>query len=245
MYDLGPFIRRQIVLQFGLDTPILTTRIASAVLGHYDFRNSFPLSVQLTIYNKALIDRARIEGDLPATTRVTQRWAMESGAWGVGLGYPGSGLSHTESWAGHLVVIYDRRWLWDLSLDQGNRPERGIEFNAPALLPCSEGFLRGRERLTAWHQDCLLMYDAKPDDKSFREVHMWDEIGPRIRRAVSVRTVVENMEDERRNRERSLFDLIEYAGSLEDTADQSVRRRVSQAIRSRLDAAMRASTDDR
>lgn len=198
--DIGPVTRRQIVRHFRADSCIASTRIGLTLCEAMLHLESYPLSVQLSIYNRALIERATREGGLPATRKVTQRWAKESGAWSIGLGYPMPDLTPGR-WPGHLVLIVERHWLWDLSIDQANRPQHGIEFHQPVLLPVTEAFLRGRERLVEWwEENCLLMYDAKPEDKSFRASSAWElEVelaygSP----ADPIRRILQNMEDEHR-----------------------------------------------
>ena len=198
----GVSIRRTILQQFNPDSCIASTRVGQALLEMFR-TESFALSVTLSIFNQAMMLRASQEGGLPPTQAVTKRWAAECGAWSVGVGFPVPGAGN-DRWPGHLVLIVQRKWLWDLSIDQANRPERGIVFKTPPVLTVTERFLRGREKLVEWWDGSLLVYDARPDDKSFRMSSNWDM-------------------DFRFHKKKTIHDLIEEAEREKDNADPFLR----------------------
>jgi len=178
---------------FKMDSCIGSTRVAQALMEKIH-KESYPLSVQLSIFNKPMVIRAQHEGGLPDSREVTRRWNAESGAWSVGVGFPVPN-SGADRWPGHLVLIVERRWLWDLSIDQANRPQWGINFTTPPVLAVTEGFLRGRERVAEMWQDCLLIYDAKPNDKSFRESNNWDMDVNFVRRHKPIEDIIAEMRE--------------------------------------------------
>ena len=189
--EYGPLIRREVLKRFRPDSSIAAVRTGSAFLATVGLDN-YILSVQLSIYNRATYDRAHREGGLPVSRSVSRRWARESGAWSVGLGYPATGPM--EHWPGHAVLIVERRWLWDLAIDQANRPDYAIVFHSPPVLGVSEAFLRGREQATGWWDNCLLLYDAKPDDKTHRTSPDWDADISSAMGEFRIRRAVEEME---------------------------------------------------
>lgn len=72
----------------------------------------------------------------------------------------------------HLVAIVAGRWLLDLSIDQGNQPDKGIELG-PVVHAVCDGFLTGREPLVRNEGDVKLEYWAEPPDQRFRDTGAW------------------------------------------------------------------------
>jgi len=194
MTNHGASVRRTILKQFRSDSCIASTRVGQALMEMIR-RESFPLSVTLSVFNRAMMIRAEQEGGLPQTQAITRQWSEECGAWSVGVGFPVPGAGN-DRWPGHLVLIVQRKWLWDLSIDQANRPQHGIAFKTPPVVPVTERFLRGREKLVCWWDGSLLVYDARPDDKSFRLSNNWD-MDIRFHQKKTVHDLIEEAESEK------------------------------------------------
>jgi hypothetical protein len=176
---LGRLIRRHQLRHFPRDSSIAATRVALDVLEAIKCPDAYPLSVQATIFNRALIRRALRDG-FPESTEQFEEWHKEINAWGVGIGYPAK-EERDHRWPGHLVAIVQRRFLWDLSIDQAERPRYRMFFPDPVILGVDENFLRGHTPLIAPWGDLVMIYVAKPYDKTFRELQHW---------AVEVRTLL-------------------------------------------------------
>src|SRR5215471_13707566 len=116
MLDSGLSLRTNILHYFKADSCIGSTRVAQALMEKIH-KESYPLSVQLSIFNKPMVIRAQREGGLPDSREVTRRGNQESGARSVGVGFPVAN-SGPDRWPGHLVLVVERKWLWDLSIDQ-------------------------------------------------------------------------------------------------------------------------------
>jgi hypothetical protein len=167
---------------------ILSTRIAIDVLDHFGI-DAEPLVVRATVSN-AVFARLCVEhGELPDGP-LMDRWEQEHGAWVLGLGVPAppGTVPLPRGWPGHLVAVVQRRLLLDLSLDQVNRPERGIGLG-PLILPCRPDFLAGRQPFATLPGGCLVLYDAFPDDRSWhnspdRAKGRWDRLTGAVIRKV-------------------------------------------------------------
>lgn len=169
----GPVIRGAMLRSgYSLDSCIGATRIAIDVLKSAGITNAYALVVEVNIFNKAYRDKSEEVGRMPNSRAELEQWYEECGAHSVGIGL-GREPYGPNKWPGHLVTIVDRKWLWDLSLDQAARPEKGIVIPEPLIAPVSERFLRGREPLVGVIADLLVRYEARVDDKTFRDTPNW------------------------------------------------------------------------
>lgn len=178
--NFGPIIReRMLETGWGGDSCIGATRIGMDVLKAAGVTDMFALSVRLYIFNQPFVDHAERIGRIAESPEETRAWEAEDGSWAIGVGIPPPGPPLPNRWPGHLVLIVERRILWDLSVDQANRPQHGIVFDGPVVLPVSEPFLRGRDKLVKqWPTPAgtlALTYEARPSDKSFRASPNWTD----------------------------------------------------------------------
>lgn len=151
---LAHFGRTRILQHFSTDSCILSTRIAIDVLGYYGVR-ARPLSVRGYLFNEAYcaaVKAGTIDEQNPST------WPEE--VWAIGIGQR---VSPTK--LGHVVAhIQDGDGLiLDMSLDQANRPAKGIELS-PGVFGVDEDWLLGKKHTFYTVGTCLLMYEALPND---------------------------------------------------------------------------------
>lgn len=52
-----------------------------------------------------------------------ERWQRESGPYTIGIG---TGEPQAGKWPGHLITVVERKFLVDLTLDQGSWPQHKI-----------------------------------------------------------------------------------------------------------------------
>jgi len=182
--DFGPTIRTRMLEQgWRADSCIGATRMGMDILKSIGVTDMYALSVRCYIFNQPFAEHAERVGRIAESPEETVAWEAEDGSWAIGLGFEPTVLLPNR-WPGHLVLIVERRLLWDLSIDQANRPQHGIVFDRPVVLPVTEPFLRDRERLTtAWRTPIAtlqLAYEARPGDKSFRKSPNWTEAQARV-----------------------------------------------------------------
>jgi hypothetical protein len=167
---LAATARAEILRDFRADSCIVSTRIALEVLRRFGV-GGYALSVRAMIANAPFLERLKGGAAPPAGHEDALRWAAEDGAWLIGLGFGEAGPGR---WPGHLVVIAERRWLVDLSLDQASRPQRSIVLR-PLVAVVGEPFLRGRKALEVPMGGSLVRYEAVPRDRSYRNAPDWDD----------------------------------------------------------------------
>lgn len=163
---LGTAVREQILRSYTPDSCIATCAATVDVLkqSHVD---AYPLTVTATVVNKTLYDAANELGRYPELGSEE----YPHGGYGILIGHD-TGEEIPGRWPGHLVVIAERKWLLDFSIDQANRPIYGIELH-PLVLPVTEAFLVGREHVVYRYNDVYLYYHARPKDKSFKTRLQW------------------------------------------------------------------------
>ena len=74
--------------------------------------------------------------------------------YGIGLGVT---PSTPDAWAGHVVVVAERKWLLDFSIDQANRPDYGIVLD-PLVAPVTERWIRGKDMMLLHRGSAYLYY---------------------------------------------------------------------------------------
>lgn len=172
--SFGPVVRGAMLRQLSgkRDNCIAASKIGLDILRQARIGDAFALRVELTVFNAAYVKRVEQEGRMPQGHGEIDRWWEECGAWSKGVGITEIPLG-PDRWHGHLALIVERKWLWDLSADQASDERRGFAFPEPVLLPVTEAFLRAREPIVATWHNLLLRYAARPDDKSFRDTPDW------------------------------------------------------------------------
>jgi len=145
--------RAEILNDFTPNCCIESARIADMVLTHFRIP-SRPLPTTAGVFNKALADWIAAGGDLPT---LTAEKMDEFGGWVVKIGDTGEKIE--GGWDGHLATLVEERVLLDLSIDQANRPAKGIEVT-PLAAPVPPEFVRGEEAVTLSHKKsgCLIRY---------------------------------------------------------------------------------------
>lgn len=125
-------VARPLILdEFSADSCIASTRIAIDVLDYFGIKaDRMPISI--AVFNQEAVTELA-----SGTTMVNLHNKMATisveepgGPWSVGVG-SGAGTG----WAGHLVAtIPDAGILIDLSIDQGNRPHKGLDLGPYAAI---------------------------------------------------------------------------------------------------------------
>lgn len=127
------------------DSCIPSTRIGIDVLAYFGI-HAEPLPLFVLVINQDGVEMLN-EGDKTLDDvgrEALKRQASDPGGpWTIGLGAPlearsGAGAAPGK-WAGHLVIaVPERRTLIDLSVDQINRPLKGIMFKDPLVIELDE-----------------------------------------------------------------------------------------------------------
>ncbi|MGC1720089.1 MAG: hypothetical protein WA746_13960 [Isosphaeraceae bacterium] len=160
-----PIIRRG----GGLDSCILSTRVAIEVLGAFGIEAS-PLTVHVVVGNPAF---ARLEEDprTPEDPDALRLLREKCGARFINLG---GGDPSPGGWPHHLIAIIEGGHLFDLSIDQASKAGTDFEVH-PELIPCGEDFLAGRFELRhiAIPGGCYLKYQSLPDETSYQQAQAW------------------------------------------------------------------------
>jgi hypothetical protein len=165
------------------DCCIAATAILNEVLDYFQL-TATPLSVIATVFNPVMSERIAQEG-MPSLEEAERDW-LPRGCYSlaVGVGDPEPG-----KWPGHLVTVLGGQVLIDLTLDQANRPQHGIVLPMPILAPCDPEFLAGEAQVAGIVGGCRVIYEARPDDRSFERSNDWrsrkrrtDVVGRAVRR---------------------------------------------------------------
>lgn len=160
---------RPIIRQYwGPDSCIASTRLACIVLRQLGL-DARPIATRALVFNQPLCRRigAHVEatGAWPPNADMLA-WQYEdgSGCWGIGLGF-GPVDPRSDGYAGHLCAFVEGRWLVDLSLDQAERPYRGI-FLEPLAIELCPAFVAGAGRLLyKTPLEALVAYERHDEDE--------------------------------------------------------------------------------
>lgn len=156
------------------DSCIFSTRVAVGVCRQLGV-GARAVAVQTCIFNPPLTERIRAHlerfGAMPPAELIKAWQYDDSGGWGVALGY---GDPRPGKYAGHVVALVDERVILDLSIDQANRPERGIELRPLAVLDVPAGWGLGSEALAFTTCNGCALRIAPHDDASFLRCRDWN-----------------------------------------------------------------------
>jgi hypothetical protein len=139
------------------------------------------------------MDQTNIENQEPEPKPEELRhWCETTGAWSVGVGYA-EAEKRINGWPGHLVAyLPQHRILLDASVDQANRPVRGIILPPVLTVPnIPSRFLNGDTRLVGSFNGMFLEYRHVPNE-TFRTTKDWTEYW-RIKDAV--KRILKRMKD--------------------------------------------------
>jgi hypothetical protein len=167
---LGEVARQEIRKDFREDSCIGSTRVVSRVLKHFGYVVK-PFPCIAAVYNKPYADALMAGRTPPDEPAARERWLDLLGAWSVGVGAKGPGQ---ENAVGHLVaVLPEHLRMVDASLDQCNRPHKGIFMPPCVVAQISEKFLAGEEKLEYAHHGCRVVYEATPNENQWRVSSNW------------------------------------------------------------------------
>jgi len=133
--------RPEILKEFRADSCIATTAIGLDILTEFGVLAE-PFPVRLLIFNEAFANRIEKGTPWPSNKELIQ-WSEEDGSYSVGIGV---GTQQPGKWAGHLVILIEKRYLLDLSIDQANRPKYNMNFD-PVCVEVDEKFFKGAPRV--------------------------------------------------------------------------------------------------
>lgn len=163
-----------------------------SVLRTKGIKGAYPLAVKVRIFNPKFTERLKIEPP-PNTPELEAQWKAE-GCIGIIIGGKDAPAG---DWPGHLVVIIPgglkgKDALCDLTITQANKPEWNIQLG-PILISVRESHLRGKEALGVPLNGCQIIYEAFPDDQSFKETPVWKG---KLKRDLIVKRVLKRLPDQ-------------------------------------------------
>jgi len=170
-------IREQILAASRPDSCIRSTKILCQLGELLDIRVE-PFVVEANIFNPPFAEEIikyawEIPKEILATFNEETHWHGVIGSRCPEEREP----NKVDGWPGHLVaIVYTPKnpYLVDLSIDQMNRPKRGVSITEPFVYELSEsGFLEGEKEIGATHNDCVFLYRPVPEDRSFETAPDW------------------------------------------------------------------------
>lgn len=155
-------------LRGGLGYCVIGSRMVHEVLRYFGVANDV-VKVACVIVNKRFVEL--LEADKITMDQTLPDWAVEDGAWAIGLGTPigdDPGL--------HLVVVTKRDgWLFDPTLGQASRPHRNMPLQEDIfLLEDHKAWMQ--QQVTALYQGSdgqVLTYRRMPDTKAWMRSPDW------------------------------------------------------------------------
>lgn len=181
----SPFLRqiRASILRSGArpDSCIMSTRVMCDI-GEMIGINITPLTVRALVFNRVVADEFRRRGDDEVPDEVIRDLVANKGGWILDVGVR-EGPTAPGQWAGHLVAVARTAGVdpvvIDLSIDQADRPEKGIKITEPITFPvppAERAFLRGEQNAMLADRDSgiLMVYLAYPGDVSFKDAPDWE-----------------------------------------------------------------------
>jgi hypothetical protein len=149
------------------DCCIAATAILNEVLDYFRL-TARPLSVIATVFNPVMSERIAQEG-MPTLEEAERDW-FPKGCYSLAVG---AGDRQPGKWPGHLVTVLGGQALIDMTLDQANRPQHGIVLPAPIIAPLTPDFLTKEAGVAGMVNRCRVVYQARPDDRSFERSNDW------------------------------------------------------------------------
>lgn len=128
-----------------------------------------PLPVQMIVCNEQWATHVEALKCSP-TDGDGAAWAKLDNSWAVGVGYRGASGPAANGWDGHMVVR-STSWFADFSVNQAERPERGIITG--------EAFIGEIPNRPVWtfqnNHGTLIRYAPHVADTRFRHAPDWTE----------------------------------------------------------------------
>jgi hypothetical protein len=137
---LADCCRATILRQYRPDCCVATCAILRDVLRHFGYP-TIALPVRVIISNPKLVQLIARGADVPSFEENPQWWKL-TGAWRMGV--VDNGVVDVGKWSGHLVLVQPKAQLViDASLDQANRPARGIDLPSFLTFHAAASFCAG------------------------------------------------------------------------------------------------------
>lgn len=178
--------RPEIRTEFREDSCIASTAVGIDVLTHFGVLSE-PFPVRTSCFNGRFVARIEAGHPWPRGLEVHQ-WAEEDASYSVGIGF---GTGQPGKWAGHLVIIAEKQYLIDLSIDQASRPLYNMSFE-PLAVRVDEKFLSGSVPLVFKYEDGIIKIEPLPGNDGYLASPDWTFAG---RRRKIIGNVVAKMED--------------------------------------------------
>lgn len=151
------------------DCCIIATRIVVEVLKRLHFKHIKPFVVEGNVFNESYVRKGRT----PQSQEEAQEWLKE-GAWQIVLG-DRVDRGEKGKWAGHLVVLLNDKYMFDVAAYQANRPHKQIRLD-PLFTTVPEDFVKGEDKCQLMYNNCLVIYQAFPNDKSYQHFKDWCDL---------------------------------------------------------------------
>lgn len=161
--DLPP---RMIAIGYERRTCILHARIAIDALRTLGIKAN-PLAVRVQVFNAEYVAQVNRIGRM-----LTHGDTLDEKAWTIGIGYGANPAATAPGYDGHVLVIVDGRWAVDLTIDQANRPQYGIELSPHYWQP-SPGFLLGDLPEVFEAGESIVRYEAMPEERGYLRAGDW------------------------------------------------------------------------
>jgi hypothetical protein len=134
--------RPEIRKEFREDSCIASTAVGIDAMTHFGVLSE-PFPVRTSMFNARFVARIKLGQPWPQGLEVHQ-WAEEDGSYSVGIGF---GTGQQGKWPGHLVILAEKQFLIDLSVDQASRPLYNMAFEPLSVKieprPGNNGYLAG------------------------------------------------------------------------------------------------------
>lgn len=163
-------VGRKIIREdFRADSCIASTRVVTRVLSHYGF-HAEPRHVKVIIFNKIMLEYWN-KGQVPNNeTPAFREFCDRTGAWSIGLGYENPG----QRAVGHVVAIMPKELkMIDASLDQADRPHKGICLPCPFITGIGHEFLAGKSISDYNCPDGVIRYIPDFKNQTYKESLDW------------------------------------------------------------------------
>lgn len=164
--SMARIARPKILNEFRADSCIASTAIGIEVLTRLGILAE-PLPVRAMVFNKPFVARIEKTGIFPQGDEI-KTWTDEDGSYSLGIGV---GTQQPGKWAGHLVVLVEKAYLVDLSVDQASRPQYGMTFE-PFAIKVENSFFSGTP-LVFGYNDCTFRYDVIASNLAYQASPDW------------------------------------------------------------------------
>ena len=154
------YARPEILKEYRADSCIVSTAVGLDILTSFGILAE-PLAVRTFLFNKAFADRIDAGSPWPRGDEV-KRWTDEDGSYSVGIGF---GDQQPNKWAGHLVILVERQFLLDLSIDQATRPKYDMFFE-PFVVEVDDKFLQGEAPKVFGYNGCIIRIELLPNKQT-------------------------------------------------------------------------------